>query len=121
MTSDHYTLDEPQFEYLNEITGNNREIIGQIVTLFIAEAPKDLEKLVELCTEKNWEAAGKQAHKLKSSVANFGLLGLKELFFTIEHSGKQNTNTDQIPLWVQQAKTRMERVINDLSRRPNSL
>jgi HPt (histidine-containing phosphotransfer) domain-containing protein len=120
MTSDHYILDEPQFEYLNEITGNNKEIMEQIIALFIAEAPKDLEKLLAFCQEKNWEATGKQAHKIKSSVANFGLSGLKELFFTIEQSGKQNNNIEQIPAWVDQAKSRLERVIGALHQRSNS-
>ncbi len=114
MTADNYTNDQPQFDYLNEITGNNSEVFEQIVLLFITEAPKDLEKLVEFCALENWEATGKQAHKLKSSVANFGLKELKELFLSIEQAGKQQNNIEQIADWVNEAKGRLERVIEEL-------
>jgi HPt (histidine-containing phosphotransfer) domain-containing protein len=120
MNSDNYTNDQPQFAYLNEITGNNSEIFEQIVLLFITEAPKDLEKLVDFCASENWEATGKQAHKIKSSVANFGLTDLKELFLSIEQEGKQQNNIEQIPDWVNEAKIRLERVIVKLKLNLNS-
>lgn len=111
--------DQPNFDYLNEVTGNSTEIIEQIVSLFLQEAPKDIEALVELSNKGNWEAAGKQAHKLKSSVANFGLLGLKELFFKIEQAGKQQTDTEIIPQRVNEASVRLKKVLVQLNQRFN--
>lgn len=112
--TEQYAQDKPKFDYLNEVTDNNQEIISQIVALFLQEAPKDISQLVDLCNKENWEATGKQAHKMKSSVGNFGLTSLKELFFAIEQAGKQQTETEKIPEWVAQANERMLKVIAEL-------
>ena len=107
-------IDVPQLNYLNEITSGSAELLNQIVGLFIVETPKDLEKLLLFSNAGQWELTGKQAHKLKSSVANFGLVDLKELFLKIEQAGKQMQHTEEIPVWVAQAILRVETVVRQL-------
>jgi HPt (histidine-containing phosphotransfer) domain-containing protein len=107
-------IDVPQLNYLNEITSGSAELLNQIVGLFIVETPKDLEKLLLFSNAGQWELTGKQAHKLKSSVANFGLVDLKELFLKIEQAGKQMQQTKEIPVWVAQAILRVETVVRQL-------
>jgi PAS domain S-box-containing protein len=95
--------EEPSLEYLKEITGNDENILNEILKVLIEEVPQDMARLKANCDEKNWETTGKAAHKLKSSAANIGMGNLKELFFNIEKSCRFNENINEVPGMVNTA------------------
>lgn len=103
-------MEKLNLQYLNELMDGNTEIIHEVLKLFKAEVPKDIERLKQTLAEGNFDQLGKIAHKLKSSVGNLGLSVLKDEFYFIEQSGKNNQNIEQMPEAVENVIQKLENV-----------
>lgn len=93
-------FEKPDLSYLMQLMDNNVEIVLEVLAIFKSEVPKDMHNLSLHLQNKEWEMLGKTAHKLKSSVGNLGLTQLRDLFLFIEQSGKEGTNLDKMPEYV---------------------
>jgi HPt (histidine-containing phosphotransfer) domain-containing protein len=93
-------FEKPNLSYLMQLMDNNAEIVLEVLAIFKAEVPKDMANLELHLKNEEWEMLGKTAHKLKSSVGNLGLNQLRDLFLFLEQNGKETTNLDKLPLYV---------------------
>lgn len=111
---DSMQFEKPDLSYLMQLMDNNSEIVLEVLAIFKSEVPKDMHNLNTHLNNKEWEMLGKTAHKLKSSVGNLGLNQLKDLFLFIEQNGKESTNIEQLPKYVNIVVKGIEQLFIDL-------
>lgn len=90
------------FDYLNSITGGDKDILKQILQAYIDYMPDDVTKLKRLLQGDDLMATGMQAHKVKSSARMIGL-PCTALLQDIETAAKTNHHIEQIPSKLEQA------------------
>lgn len=76
---------------INERANGDIEYIKDMIKMFIDLMPEYLNELKEYHITKNWEELGKQAHKMKTPVAYFGVEELRELLSNMELLMKTDT------------------------------
>lgn len=73
------------FEYAKKLLGGNEVVAREILNMLIDSLPKESERLTEAYHEKNWEALGAIAHKLKGGASYCGTLKLKATCTELEN------------------------------------
>ncbi len=99
---------------LMDMAGENVEFASKMIRMFIEKTPESINQMTEAMKKKDLGAVRDMAHKLKPSV---DLMSVKELFpllCKIESSIREETNVDQVPEWVSEAKSLTDQVIIDL-------
>lgn len=78
-----------------EIIAELREIMEEgftgLMTMFLDDAPLQLDRLRIAVTQKDAEAVYQIAHRLKSSCGSLGALRLAEIIRRLEQAGRQKT------------------------------
>ncbi len=64
--------------YLNDITDGNKEMIDELINIFIEQIPEFTEGFKEGFSNKDWNKIAAVAHKAKSSVISMGMNDLGE-------------------------------------------
>jgi len=77
----------PNWQQLEELSGNNTQFISQIVNTFLTEAPA-LEQLLAAAFPHDLPGLAATAHKLKGQVAYFGVPGLHAQLDELERSAR---------------------------------
>ena len=103
----NFTLD---LTYLNEISGEDKEFIEDILNTFLEEMPKDIQEMNAALNENDNVLIGKMAHKTKATLQLLGLCELKELAINIEQTTKTDLNNPQIQTWTKEFINHMEKV-----------
>jgi HPt (histidine-containing phosphotransfer) domain-containing protein len=70
--------------------GGDRELLLEIIRLFLRDAPAMLQAVKLEASRRQPEALASAAHLLKGSVANFGLSPLYDVARELEHSARAN-------------------------------
>lgn len=99
---------------VDELAQGNAEFIKSLIQIFIETVPNAAKEMVAACEEKNWEQTSKLAHKLKSTIDTMLIVSAKEDIRTIETSGKNGQQTDQIPLLAKRIYVIIERATQQL-------
>ncbi|RZT95462.1 HPt (histidine-containing phosphotransfer) domain-containing protein [Ancylomarina subtilis] len=76
--------------YLKEMSGNNKDIMIEMVEIFIEQNPEFTEGISNHFKNKQWAQLGAIAHKAKSSVRIMGMSELGDCLEKIEHYSKGN-------------------------------
>jgi HPt (histidine-containing phosphotransfer) domain-containing protein len=76
--------------YLKEMSGNNKDIMIEMVEIFIEQNPEFTEGISTSFENKQWTELGAIAHKAKSSVRIMGMNDLGNCLEQIEHYSKGN-------------------------------
>ena len=87
MNSDSKIID---LSYLKEMSGNNIDIMLEMVEIFIEQNPEFTEGISTYFEHKQWSKLGAIAHKAKSSFRIMGMLEIGECLEKIEHYSKGN-------------------------------
>jgi len=86
--------------YLQQMTGNEREVIKEMIELFLnqlTEMRVDIELLVN---SKNWFELSRLAHKIKSSALVMGIGQMSEDMKELELLAKEGKNTEKYPDYI---------------------
>lgn len=67
------------------------EYIKEMIQMYIDLMPEYMEELYTVFESKDWPEVGKQAHKMKTTAAYFGINELRELFVRIEQQVASGT------------------------------
>jgi HPt (histidine-containing phosphotransfer) domain-containing protein len=110
----NHQFEKPDLSYLMQLMDHNAEIVLEVLAIFKIEVPKDMQNLENHLHHKEWVMLGKTAHKLKSSVGNLGLNELRDLFLYIEQNGKEATNLDKIPVYVNKTVAGVQQLFIDI-------
>jgi len=74
---------------IKDLSDNDTDFIKEMVNVFVAEMPRDLERLSVALAEENRTRVHEFAHKMKPSLDLFGLGCLSDILI-IEAWGKSN-------------------------------
>lgn len=107
------------FEYLNEVTGNDPAMLKQILMAYTAHLPGDMEELRKLVADGNYTQAGFLAHKIKSS-ARILKLDSAEWLAEIEKAAKLNENVEIIPGKMDLVQQNLEAALAEINILVNS-
>lgn len=100
--------------YLNEISGGDKNFIREMLDLFVVTTAAEADQYDALLANGEYERIGSLAHKMKAPVQ---MLGANELFETIrslEVSGKERSNLDQIPVLIERVKSEVNLLKNEI-------
>ncbi len=93
-------MSKTDLKYLITTTNNDREIILELIDIFIeqiVEFSNDFEELYKL---KNYDALGKLAHKAKASVAIMGMENLSIKLKELENLARECKNPEVYPSYI---------------------
>lgn len=100
--------------YLNQVFQGNREMINNIIQLFLQQVPEYIREMEE-CVRKNEPLSlHPLAHKAKSSVSMLGIRKMETDILQIEQDSKHLRNLDQLPMLVKRVKENCEMVHGQL-------
>ncbi len=109
--------------YLNQVFQGNREMINNIINLFIQQVPDYIHEMEE-CVRKNEPLSlHPLAHKAKSSVSMLGIKDMETDILQIEQDSKHLRNLDRLPSLVENVKRNYQAVFVQLKEaleRPSS-
>jgi len=99
---------------VSELARGNKDFIANLAKIFVDTVPVTAKDMVEACEKQQWEAMGKHAHKLKSTIDTMSISALKDDIRAIEKNGKEQKNLDITPGLVQKADDIIRRVTEQL-------
>jgi HPt (histidine-containing phosphotransfer) domain-containing protein len=90
--------------YLNQVFQGNREMINNIINLFLQQVPEYIREMEE-CVRKNEPLSlHPLAHKAKSSVSMLGIKDMENDILQIEQDSKHLRNLEGLPLLVSRVR-----------------
>ncbi|MFM7309646.1 MAG: Hpt domain-containing protein [Flavobacteriales bacterium] len=100
--------------YLNQVFQGNREMVNNIITLFLQQVPEYVRQMEE-CVRKNEPMSlHPLAHKAKSSIAMLGIKEMEEDIIQIEQDSKHLRNLDGLPKLVARVRDNCQIVYQQL-------
>jgi CheY-like chemotaxis protein len=86
---------------IHGLSGGDETFIKQMVELFIDTMPASMVEFQTTVDQKDWDAMGKLAHKLKSTTGSMGMDSIKEEIRSVEMNCKKNENLEETPKLVE--------------------
>lgn len=100
--------------FLAKFTGGDQELTIQLIEIFLQQVPEAVEKIEMLLPEKRWSEIFPVAHKVKSSIAIFGLEEIRSCVISIEEYTRDKIKLDSVPALFQQFKAGSETAVKNL-------
>jgi CheY-like chemotaxis protein/HPt (histidine-containing phosphotransfer) domain-containing protein len=98
---------------LYTFSGNSSDTVKSIIEVFLAQAPEQIQLLVTLIEQKDWNAVKILSHKMKSSYAIIGANSVRSILQTIEDDCTQNSvNEAKFKVLLADVISLNEKVIN---------
>ena len=109
-TAAHQSESHPLYDLgmVRSVSGGDETFVLKMVDLFLSTIPQSLSEIRQQCDKKDWEALGKSAHKLKSTIDSLGILSLKQDIRLLEGYGRNKENISGIPGLVDKIVEGME-------------
>ncbi len=82
--------------YLEDITGGDKEMMIEMLDLFIEDIPDQIGIIKKLAEEKDLKKLGSEAHKLKPTLQYVGFFEMFELIKELEVLSKSGVYSDEI-------------------------
>jgi len=101
-------------EYLKQVSGGDRMIMGKAISKFIETTPEMLNNMNQLLQDENYDELAKTAHKLKSSVAMMGMEEILKTIKNIEFVSKNRERLDALPVLVNRSRKMIQYAIEEL-------
>lgn len=83
--------------YLNQIFQGNKEMISNIITLFLEQVPGYIDEMKACVERDDLLSLHPLAHKAKSSIAMLGIKTMESKILKIEFDSKNQQNLDELP------------------------
>jgi len=104
-------------EYLeNTIGRENSQFIGEMIGIFISDAPVFIDLMKEYLVKKDYNNLGKITHKILTSVSLVGITELKEILRHIEENCNSLKELEKIPFLYSQATDLFKEAIQELEK-----
>lgn len=100
--------------YLNQIFQGNKEMISNIITLFLDQVPGYIDEMKACVERDDLLSLHPLAHKAKSSIAILGIKTMETKILKIEFDSKNQQNLDHLPELVNTVSTVCEVVLDQL-------
>jgi len=100
--------------YLISVCGDDADFKQEMIDTFLRNTPPVLEDMKSSLSEKDWKKIGDLAHKIKPSFTFMGISKAKDLIVDIEHSGRNNTEIEDIRDKIEQLNKICIQAFNEL-------
>ncbi len=100
--------------YLEEVCGDSKEIIKEMVDIFIEQIPGFCSEMHSLYNDEKYHDLGLLAHKAKSSVAIMGMESLAVQLKEFELIAKSGEKTEQYSTYIDKFCTETDKAIKEL-------
>ncbi len=101
-------------DYLKNITEDNKEILREMIEMFIVQVPEFIENLHKYYETKQFLALGKEAHKAKSSLQIMGMTELEKEMKTFQLKAIEGAETDSYPGHIRSFEIQCQKAIEEL-------
>lgn len=88
--------------YLNQVFQGNRDLINQIISLFLDQVPGYIREMEMKVSEGKPGELHPLAHKAKSSIAMLGMKSMEQLVLVIEFNSKNQRDMEKLPAMVKE-------------------
>lgn len=96
--------------------GDDKQQLGNMITIFLNETPVMLKALNENCENRNYEEVKFYAHKLKSSIDLFQINGLQQDIRMLEKLALEKNDLPAIGRYVTGIIGTLEVVMDEISK-----
>jgi HPt (histidine-containing phosphotransfer) domain-containing protein len=106
-------------DYLHELSHGNEEFVKEMIRIFLAEMPEEIQNLENSIKEKNYTAIRHAAHKLKSTIPFVGLnFVIGKEVFEIEDLASKQLDLEKIELLFVKIKEMCNKAAEELKDYP---
>ncbi len=102
-------------DYLVNVTRGNKEMMNNIIQVFLEETPDELSALDDAIKKSNYTVISDIVHKVKSSFSILGISVLESVFEKMENLGTLSTGIEIISGLNQQVNTVFNKVKNEMN------
>ena len=102
-------------EYLENVTGGDREITEELVNIFKSQVPEFIDEMKGLYSNGSYYELGLLAHKAKSSVAVMGMDSTAVMLKAFELEAKAGENKAKYPEYINQFITDTTIAVDELT------
>ena len=100
--------------YLKEMSGGNKDLIREMITIFISQVGVFSGELDRLLEKKEYELLGKLAHKAKSSISIMGMYDLALELKTLENLAREGMQTEKYADIISSFKYQTQLAVEEL-------
>lgn len=101
-------------DYLNSVSGGDRDISGEIISMFRDQSIEIHKEMVLNLSKKNYPYLGQLAHKAKSSVAIMGMNDLAAILKSFELQAKDGSEADLYESYILRFKSDTDAAVIEL-------
>ena len=94
--------------YLEEITGNDKSMIHEMLGLFISDIPTQVAKIRNHADNKELTGMAKEAHKIKATLQYVGLNEMSSIMKQLEEYGRSGDYNSEIPIILERLEKMAE-------------
>ncbi len=106
--------------FVNEMAGGNQEFVNQLLELFVQTVPESIELINKHYEAQDFEALGKEAHKLKSTISTVKIPSFIDKIKEIEHIGKTEEGLSRLPQLIEEFNQIMPKAVEQVQAELNS-
>jgi len=100
--------------YLKTITEGNKEIVREMIEMFILQVPDFIKNLNSLYQSGQYLALGKEAHKAKSSLQIMGMTDLEKEMKQFQLKTIEGVDVESYPLHIRNFEIQCAAAIKEL-------
>lgn len=100
--------------YLEEITEGDKDMMLEMLSLFIEDIPKQVETILKHAANQDLAGIGSESHKLKPTLQYAGLYSLYQTVKRLEVLGKAGVQTDEISTLIAKLGEETEEALTSL-------
>jgi HPt (histidine-containing phosphotransfer) domain-containing protein len=108
-------------EYLETVSGGDKEILSEIVGIFRSQIVEIYEEMKSSHLKSDYYSLGMLAHKAKSSVAIMGMNDLAIMLKTFELEVKEGKNREDYIGYIERYKNDTQQAVLELDNYINNL
>jgi HPt (histidine-containing phosphotransfer) domain-containing protein len=94
--------------YLNQVFQGNKEMINNIISLFLQQVPDYIREMEECVKKNEMLSLHPLAHKAKSSISMLGIRDMESDIVQIEQDSKNLRNLEGLPELVYRVKVKSQ-------------
>ena len=100
--------------YLENISGGDKAIIEEIISIFKDQVPEFVNEMNELFSKGSFYDLGLLAHKAKSSVAVMGMESTAVMLKTFELQAKEGKEPEKYESYISRFKSDTEEALKEI-------
>lgn len=100
--------------YLEEITEGDKDMMLEMLTLFVEDIPNQVEAIQKHAADQNLAGVGSESHKLKPTLQYAGLHSLYQTVKRLEVLGKAGVQTEEVSNLIVQLGEETEEALASL-------